>query len=117
MKVLSVVQDLRDVNGGPSECIPQIAIALRDAGVEVGIACYEYRFERLSSIAEEAFASGVKRHFFAGRRSLFNPLDISLDFMRRLENVAKGYDVLIINALWRFPTWWAAHVARRLGKL
>ena len=116
MKVLSVVQDLRDVNGGPSECIPQIAIALRDAGVEVGIACYEYRFERLSSIAEEAFASGVKRHFFAGRRSLLNPLDISLDFMRRLENVAKGYDVLIINALWRFPTWWAAHVARRLGK-
>ena len=116
MKVLSVVQDLLDANGGPSECIPRIAIALKDAGVEVGIACYDYRPGKLSPTAEEAFASGVRRHFFAGRRSAFNPLDISLDFMRRLGSVAKDYDIVIINALWRFPTWWASHVARKLGK-
>ena len=116
MKVLSVVQSLLEMCGGPSECVPRIALALKAAGAEVGIAYCDYKIGNLSSMSEEAFAAGVRRHAFAGRLSVVNPLDISLDFMRRLEDVAKDYDVVIVNVLWRFPTWWAAHVARKLGK-
>lgn len=114
MRILMVVQDLDKQHGGPSECVPRTAMALVASGCEVGIACYDAG--EFSHMALEAFDNGVAKHVFHGDEGKFNPLAISLDMVRRFEDVAKSYDTLILNANWRFPIWWAAHVARKLAK-
>lgn len=114
MKILLTVPSMIKDGGGPSESVPGTALALKSAGADVGIA-YLAAGEQ-STAAEEAFAGGVHRHAFKGRATRLNPFAYSADMRRRFEDVASGYDFLVVNMNWMFPVWWAAHVACKLGK-
>ena len=114
MKILHVVPSMLRDGGGPSESVPMTAMAQKRAGLDVAIAYYDAG--ELSDAAKKAGQLGVRLVSFRGRVSLLNPAAFSLDFMRRFERVAREYDVIHTHVQWMFPIWWAAHVARKLGK-
>ena len=115
MKILHVVPGLSRWSGGPSESVPMTAMAQLRVGAEVGIAACESLEESLK--AAEAAASGVKMYRFGYALNFsLNPMLLSLEMVRKFEAVAKEYDVLTLHCNWMFPIWWAAHVARKLGK-
>lgn len=114
MRILHVVPSLLRAGGGPSESVPMTAMAQRRTGLEVAIAFYDVG--ELSEKAREAERSGVRLIRFRGARTRLNPVAFSWDFARRFEEVARGYDVIHTHVQWMFPIWWAAHIARRLGK-
>ena len=114
MKILHVVPSMLRDGGGPSESVPMTAMAQKRAGLDVAIAYYDAG--ELSDAAKRAGQLGVRLVPFRGKASLFNPAAFSLDFMRRFERVAGEYDVIHTHVQWMFPIWWAAHVARKLGK-
>jgi len=115
MKILHVVPSLARCGGGLSEYVPQAAVAQLEAGAEeVAIAFYGGKEVALAASAAER--AGVRFLRFRGARKAWNPIAFSLDFFLRFERVAQDYDLVHIHAAWMFPVWWAAHVARRLGR-
>lgn len=114
MKILHIVTDLLRRGGGPSESVPMTAMAQVRAGLEVGIVFFDYGEPSLKAL--EAERSGVKLYRFRCNRTRLNPTAFSGDLVRRLEDVAKGYDIIQTHAQWLFPIWWGAHVARKLKK-
>ena len=114
MKILHVVPSLRKDGGGPSESVPMTAMAQKAAGLDVAIAYCQVG--GISVKTQEAERAGVRLVPFSRRCAWWNPIGFSWDFMRRFESVAKEYDVVHTHAQWRFLIWWAAHVARKLGK-
>jgi len=114
MKILHVVPSMGRSQGGPSDSVPMTAMAQKAAGLEVAIAFCEYG--KLSLRAEEAERRGVRLIKFKGRQSSLNCIAFSIDFLLRFASIAAEYDVIHTHAQWLFPVWWAAHVARRLGK-
>lgn len=114
MKILQVVPGLRKAGGGVSEYVPDLCQALHALGHEVGIAVCEP-----DSIAEKvgrAEQAGVRVFRFDGNVGWRNPILFSRGMFCGLEKIMRDYDFVQINANWLFPTWWAAHVARKLGK-
>lgn len=115
MRILHVVPGLSRRAGGPSESVPMTAMAQLRAGAEVGIAACSSPEESLK--ATEAAAIGVKMYRFGYALNFsLNPVLLSFEMVRKFETIAKGYDVLTLHCNWMFPIWWAAHVARKLGK-
>ena len=114
MRILHVVPSMNRGGGGPSESVPMTALAQKEAGLDVAIAFYDTG--ELSPFAEEAGRRGIVLHRFRGDNGFLNPLAVSLDFVRRFGEIAKGYDVVHTHVQWMFPIWWAAYTARRLGK-
>ena len=114
MKVLHVVPSLHRNGGGTSEYVPMVAMAQLRAGLETAIAFYGGG--ELSEKAKEAERAGVRLIRFEGLRTRSNPIAFSRDLVRRFETAAREFDVVQTHVQWMFPTWWAAHVSRRLGK-
>ena len=114
MKVLHVIAGMRPEDGGTAYCVPQMAMAQKLAGLDVGIAYFAA--DELTREVQEAANAGVAMHPFRGSFSRLNRVMFSLDMLFRLERIAKGYDVLMVHLDWVFPVWWGAHVARKLGK-
>ena len=114
IRILHVLPSLRLVDGGPATSVPQTAMAQMEAGMEVGIAYFDAR--DLTDAAQEAFAKGVKAHPFRGSHRRLNRIKFSFDMLFRFKRVARDYDVIVTHLNWIFATWWAAHVARKLGK-
>ncbi len=114
MRVLLVVPSMMKNGGGVSENVPQMAVAMKRAGLDVGIAYYAPGEQ--SESAKRAFAAGVNSHIFKGNAPWWNPIGFSFDLVRRFEEVARDYDFMIVHMNWMFPVWWPAHVARKLGK-
>lgn len=114
MRILHVVPSMDLSTGGPSECVPMTAIAQLRIGEDVGIAAFRIPEESLK--ARAAADEGVRMHRFSRLPPRINPMSISLDMILRFEAIARDYDVIITNASWMFPIWWAAHIARKLHK-
>lgn len=114
MKVLHVVPRLRGEDGGVSGYVAEQCRALVDAGLQMGIAFLDVGSTAGQILAVERL--GVRLHRFRPSRTRGNPILFSWDLVRRLERVCGDYDVIHIDADWLFPVWWAAHVARKLGK-
>lgn len=114
VKILHVVPSMLSNGGGPSESVPMTAMAQKRAGLDVAIAFYDAG--PLSLKAQEAERDGVELIRFKGAAASWNPMAISWDFIRRFEGEAKRFDVIHTHVQWMFPIWWAAHVARKLGK-
>lgn len=113
-RVLHVIPSLRLDDGGPASCVPQIAMAQKKAGMDVGIAYFGA--DDLTEDAYIAEKAGVKMHPFNGSHRRWNRVKFSFDLMLRLKKVANEYDVIVTHLSWMFPTWWGTHVARALGK-
>ena len=114
MKILHVVPSLDLTTGGPSESVPMTALSQLQVGADVGIAAFRIPEESLK--AREAARAGVRMHRFGRLPHRIDPMSISLDMILHFETVARDYDVIITHCNWMFPIWWAAHVARKLGK-
>ena len=114
MKILHIVPGLGAGGGGVSECVPEACRALKALGHEVGIViCAESGMSKSAILAEE---EGVKFHRLYGPSVWWNPTLFTWRMFRGLERIMRGYDVVHLNTDWLFPTWWGAHVARKLGK-
>ena len=114
MRILHVVPTMKRAGGGPSESVPMTAMAQLAACAQVGIAFLD-EGER-SLMVGRAEAAGVVLHAFKGGQPWYNRIGFSIDLLLNLRRIASVYDVLVIHANWLFPVWWAAHVARKLGK-
>lgn len=114
MKILHVVPSMMANGGGTSEYVPMAAIAQLHAGADVAIAFRDCG--NVSGKAHEAEMSGVRLLGCRFDVRWWNPLRFNLGFCRLLWRVAAESDVIITHCSWIFPVWWAAHVARKLGK-
>lgn len=114
MKILQVVPGLRKAGGGVSEYVPDLCQALLALGCEVGIAVCEP--DSIAEKVERAERDGVRIFRFSGNVGWRNPILFSWGLFQGLETIMQTYDFIQVNANWLFPTWWAAHVARKLGK-
>lgn len=113
MKILHIVPWLGDEKGGVSECVPEACRALKALGHEVGLVTCA-RGESKSAVLAER--EGVRFHRFYGSAFRWNPVVFTWSMFFGLEKVMREYDVVHLNVDWLFPTWWGAHVARKLGK-
>ena len=114
MRVLHIVPGLCKAGGGVSECVPDLCRALHADGTVVGIVTSE--LDGVSKCAESAEREGVRMYRIRCIGGKMNRLLLSWRLVARLERIMREYDVVHVNCNWLFPVWWAAHVARKLGK-
>ncbi|MBQ0033081.1 MAG: glycosyltransferase, partial [bacterium] len=114
LRILHIASGLLNTGGGVSECVPEACRELNAIGHDVGlVVCERGELSKSAILAER---EGVTIYRFYGAPFKWNPICFTWRMWRGLERVMREYDVVHINGVWLFPTWWAAHVARKLGK-
>lgn len=115
MKILHVIESLRKNAGGAAEIVPVIAEEQRHCGNDVAMVTLESA--DYSDTAVHAQKAGVK--MVAYRRSSVLPgiLGFSWTYMKELDGLIAGVDIVHVHGLWQFFGWWAALRTRHLRKV
>ncbi|MHB8387387.1 glycosyltransferase [Metallibacterium sp.] len=115
MKVLHVAQAVASTFGGVQTVLNDVAKAQRLAGLNVDIVSTNLDAPRgvLPVTANQFFDQDGVRYRLSSVQ--FRPLFLSFDLWTYLRKSIKTYDVIHVHGLYRFPSTFAAHCARRLG--
>lgn len=107
MRILHVIPDLAPSTGGPVTAVLGLAEAQAALGHEVAVASSDYGLE-----AEAPRLAGVDFKLFPCR---YGPWRWTPELARHLERVVRGYDIVMIESLWQYPTFAAGRACRAAG--
>jgi glycosyltransferase involved in cell wall biosynthesis len=103
MRILHVIPDLAPETGGPVTAVLGLAEAQAAMGHEVSIASSNYG---LASIPE---VDNVEFRLFPCR---YDTWRWAPELGRHLERVVKGFDIVMVESLWQYPTFIAGRTCR-----
>ena len=106
MRILHVIPDLAPATGGPVTAALGLAEAQAAAGHYVAIAASDYGLNKAPE------AKGVTVHLFPCR---YKPWRWSPELGRFLEQEVAGYDIVLIESLWQYPSLSAGRACRAAG--
>lgn len=103
MKILHVIPDLAPETGGPVTAVLGLAEAQAAMGHEVCIASSDY------GLAFSPKVDNVEFNLFPCR---YDTWRWAPELGRHLERVVKGFDVVMVESLWQYPTFIAGRACR-----
>ncbi|MDT5019021.1 MAG: hypothetical protein QOD39_5181 [Mycobacterium sp.] len=115
MRILHVLETLSPRYGGPAVLLPQLAKAQTTAGHEVVIATTTADHPRgiYHEPGWDTLADGTVKVFYASVD--FAPLLVTRSLATYLRRNIAEFDLVNVHGLYRFPTTYAASLARRRG--
>jgi glycosyltransferase involved in cell wall biosynthesis len=106
MRILHVIPDLAPETGGPVTAVLGLAEAQAGMGHEVSIASSDYGLDTTPQIDNVEFS------LFSCR---YDAWRWSPELGRHLERIVKGFDVVMVESLWQYPTFIAGKICRAAG--
>src|SRR5438270_1852185 len=103
MRILHVIPDLAPETGGPVTAVLGLAEAQAAMGHEVCIASSDY------GLASNPQVGGVKFSLFPCR---YDTWRWTPELGRYLERVVRGFDIVMVESLWQYPTFIAGKACR-----
>lgn len=105
MKILHVVESLRQNAGGAAEIVPLIAEEQKKLGATVTLVTLAS--DDYSETTRHAVASGVQLRTYIRSKIVPGILGFSLRYVRELGGLIREADVVHVHGLWQFFGWWA----------